>query len=94
MTAGRLDEHKTELVVCRTATVVMSCRHDPLAATARHTDGRPASLLVQHSVTSAPAAADTAGHHHRLTFDAQSSAWYQQLGPLAERSPGARPTTL
>jgi len=91
---ARLDEYEALLVVGGTATGGVRCCHDPLAATARHADRRPPRLPVQHSVTRAPAATDAATHHQRLALDAQPSARYQQLGPLTERSPAARPTIL
>ena len=92
----RSDEHEAVRVVGRTAARRMRRRHDPLAATSGHRDGRPARLAARDAVARAPAATDlaAAAHHQRLTLDAQPGAGHQQLGPLAERSPAARPATL
>ena len=76
----------------------MRRRHNPLAATSGHCDGRPARLTVQNAVSGAPAAADrtaaAAAHDQRLTLDADRGTGHQYLRPVAERSPAARPTTL
>jgi len=89
-----LHEDEAVLVVGGTATVGMLCGHDPLAAAPRHADGRPPRLAVENPMPGAPATADAAIHHQRLTLDAQPSTRNQQLGPLAERRPAARSTTL
>jgi len=89
-----LHEDEAVLVVSGTATVGMLCGHDPLAAASRHADRRPPRLALEHPVPGAPATADAAVHHQRLTLDAQPSTRNQQLGPLAERRPAARSPTL